>query len=71
METTKSIIDSLQKSKYFTKKKKKKILIALQNKDLALSQKVGQGFGKLWPKKHLSGHFICNKTHTMSHALYI
>ena len=68
METTKSIIDSLQNSKYFTKKKKN--LIALQNKDLALSQKVGQGFGKLWPKKHLNKHFICNKKHTMSHALY-
>ena len=58
METTKSIIDSLQNNKYFTKKKN---LIALQNKDLALFQKVGQGFGKLWPKKHLNKHFICNK----------
>ena len=48
METTKSIIDLLQNSKYFTKKKKKKKqkknkknLIVLQNKDLALSQKAG------------------------------
>ena len=47
METTKSIIDLLQNSKYFTQKKKKKQkknkknLIVLQNKDLALSQKAG------------------------------
>ena len=61
METTRSIIDSLKYSKYFTQKKKKKKLIALQNKDLALSQKVVQGFCKLWPKKHLNKHFICNK----------
>ena len=72
METTKSIIDSLQNSKYFTKRKKKekKNLIALQNKDLALSQKARQGFGLLWPKKQLNKHFICNKKHIISHALY-
>ena len=69
METTKSIIDSLQNSKYFTQKKKKN-LIALQNKDLALSQKARQGFGSLWCKKHLNKHFICNKKYIMSHALY-
>ena len=68
METTKSIIDSLQNSKYFTQKKKN--LIALQNKDLALSQKARQGFGSLWCKKHLNKHFICNKKYIMSHALY-
>ena len=44
--------------------------MALQNKDLALSQKARQGFGSLWPKKHLNKHFICNKKHIMSHALY-
>ena len=72
METTKSIIDSLQNSKYFTKRKKKekKNLIALQNKDLAVSQKARQGFGSLWCKKHLNKHFICNKKHSTIHALY-
>ena len=36
-----------------------------------MSQKVGQGFGKLWPNKHLNKHFICNKKkHSTTHALY-